>query len=57
MEVMVAKRTRLFNIRLSEREYRMLEAYAAEIGVSMSDVMRDFVKSLEAKLPKGRSKE
>jgi chorismate mutase len=52
LEMELAKRERLFNIRLSDREYQLLERYAASLGVSMSDVVRDFIKSLVRKLPK-----
>lgn len=39
-------REKRLQIRLTEREFSALELYASHKGVSMSEIIRDFVKSL-----------
>lgn len=47
----------IFNIRLNEREHGILMAYAKQRNVSASEVLRDYIKSLESQIePKKRGK-
>ena len=39
-------RTKKLQIRLSEKEYNALESYSKENGIGMSEIVRDFIKSL-----------
>jgi 6-phosphogluconate dehydrogenase len=43
----MAKRDKIFYVRLSEREDSILKAYAKHVEMSASEVVRDFIKSLE----------
>jgi hypothetical protein len=40
-------------LRIKQRDIDILRAYAEHVGKSMSQVVRDFISSLERKLPKG----
>ena len=39
-------RTKTVNVRLSDIEHQALKQYAESIGVPMSEVLRDYVKTL-----------
>lgn len=51
----MAARQRLLTLRLSDTEYKQLKVYAAFNRIGMSEVLRDYIKSL--RLPKGRKGE
>lgn len=40
-------RTKMLQIRLNENELTLLEQYAKQQNISMSEVIRDYVKSLK----------
>jgi len=40
----------MLNFRVTEEESALLSAYAEEVGQSMTDVVRSFIRSLEGKL-------
>jgi len=40
-------RTKMLQIRLNENELALLEQYAKQQNISMSEVIRDYVKSLK----------
>ncbi len=40
-------RTKMLQIRLNENELAILEQYAKQQNISMSEVIRDYVKSLK----------
>ena len=41
-------RTKMLQIRLNENELAILEQYAKQQNISMSEVIRDYVKSLKS---------
>jgi hypothetical protein len=45
---MVVKK--LINVRVTEEEARLLADYAASVGRSQTDVLREFIRSLQALL-------
>lgn len=54
---MPIKKTRKLVVRLSEEDYKKLERYAAEVDISMSQVIRQSIKELpetilKCKIPK-----
>ena len=44
------KRTRKIEVRLSDAEYNLLQAYAESKQQPMSEVLRDYIKSMEGKV-------
>jgi hypothetical protein len=46
----MAKRKRLFNLRLSDKEHLVLTLYAAQVRMTAAEVIRDFIKSLERRV-------
>jgi hypothetical protein len=49
MERLIVARQKKIQFWVSEREYEDLKEYAAEIDLTMSEVLRDFVKSLKSR--------
>lgn len=45
----MAIRQKKIQVVVSDRELEMFRAYAAEQGISMSEILRDYVKSLISK--------
>ncbi len=43
------RRARPFNIRMTDDEHAMLMAYAEHVGLSASDVVRQYVRKVYAK--------
>lgn len=50
LESLLPKREHLFNLRLNDREYKILNDYAKQKSLSASEVLRDYIKSLEQKM-------
>ena len=49
----MATREHSLRVRLTELEFQRLDAYAKQVGLSKSEVIRDYVKSLKVK-PEGK---
>ena len=43
-------RSRMLQVRLSDKEFDILEEYAKQQNISMPEVVRDYIKSLKPKL-------
>jgi len=48
---------KMLNVRMPESEFRLLTRYAAAVGRTKTDVVRELIRGLEPKLPRKAKRE